>query len=277
MKSNSILAIDAGGTFLKSTIINNGILKDVKFVPVNSNGSKEEILNSFLDTISLWDREGFCDIRIAIPGPFNYSESMSLSRHKFSALYGLNLADEIRYHCDLTDIDIFFFSDTNTFLKGQIYLHPDLLGKRVAAITIGTGLGLSLFYDGRIITNENGGPREVIFNLPVNDQEILEDYVSNRGICNHYNERSKTIICTSAKEVAQINNFIAKEVYLEMGNMLGKFLKPILKKHKIDILIVGGQISKSYSMFKKTLTKQLVDVQIICFDNIDNVTFYGLL
>lgn len=47
------------------------------------------------------------------------------------------------------------------------------------------------------------------------------------------------------------------QVFEELGFTLGQVLKPVLSDFKAECLVLGGQISKSFSLFAKPLKQQL--------------------
>ena len=103
MEKPVALGVDIGGSHItaalidleKRTIIENSIKRSA----VNSQESKEVILNAWVDIIN----EAFYGlpnsskyVGIAMPGPFNYEQGISLikDQDKFKALYQINVKEE---------------------------------------------------------------------------------------------------------------------------------------------------------------------------------------
>lgn len=254
--SKAYLCIDAGGTFFKYTAFdeNGNQIIPVDEIPANSNGSKEDILSGYKQLFDKASREfDICKVGIATPGPFDYINKMSLMEHKFKSLYKVKLGDELEKVFN-KKIPIMFMSDTNAFLKGAYDGEVSAIG-----ITIGTGLGIAVSVDGKLITNDFGGPAEVIYNKPVDSSSIAEDYVSGRGIAKEY-EKITGKSGFSAKDVSEFarkGDEAAKKVYSHMGTVLGNAMKEIVVKYDTQLLFLGGQISKSADLFSESIQREI--------------------
>lgn len=271
------LSLDIGGSFVKSAIVgSDGVLLEKSFqtVPINSQGSKKEIIETFTRTIESAFRMAedlkieIMGIGISIPGPFNYKECFSLMKHKFHAIYGLDLKQEFIKRLSLTeDFLIRFEHDAHAFLRGEVWRGAAQGYSRVVGITLGTGLGAAFMADNKIMANSSGGPLYSIWNMPYEDG-IVEDKVSKGGIIAGYKKLVKQSPDDfGVKEIASLalkeKDKISLQVFKETGFVLGSVLKPILFDFKAECLVVGGQISKSFSFFAKSLRNQLDSVSTL--------------
>ena len=168
-----ILLLDVGGTFIKCS--------DGREIPINSDGSREEISRSFAEAVGAFiDNPARTDnvgIAVAIPGPFDYERGIFLMKHKFAAVYGDNFRDVAGIP---SGIELRFTHDVNCMLSGEMRYGNGREYSRVALVTLGTGLGFAMSIDGHILKNETGSPLVSIFGIPYRDG-ILEDYASKRG------------------------------------------------------------------------------------------------
>lgn len=78
MCSSGILMLDVGGTFIKCS--------DGRTVPVDSDGSREDIVSSLC--LALQSPMEYGRVAVAIPGPFDYSAGIFRMDHKFAAVKG---------------------------------------------------------------------------------------------------------------------------------------------------------------------------------------------
>src|SRR5687767_11621567 len=102
MKDSFVLGIDIGGSHLTAALVNEVTRK---FVPdsyarmrVNSKGTVEEILESWTTAVhDIYKKHPVKDKRvgIAMPGPFDYENGISLIKglDKYEALYKLNVKE----------------------------------------------------------------------------------------------------------------------------------------------------------------------------------------
>ncbi len=247
MTSCKFLAIDAGGTFFKYALLNENaeFLSEIKKIPVNEKGTIEDIINSYKKIFD--DIKDFSYVTVSTPGPFDYEKGISLMKHKFCSLYGKPLREKLE---ELSGKRVCFLSDSNAFLLGESYgLYENSIG-----ITIGTGLGFSAMKNGKLCTDENGGPCERPYCLPYKDL-TAEDYISGRGLEKRYKNVSGNSL--NAKEIAELaekGDLTALNVYREMGIAIGEILSQFVAKYKADILIIGGQVARSLNLFEKEIS-----------------------
>ncbi|MHA1833890.1 MAG: ROK family protein [Candidatus Baldrarchaeia archaeon] len=266
------LAIDVGGTYLKSAIItSHGTLLKNTFrrVPINSQGTAEEIIQTFVNVInSALNKAKSLEVDIAgigigMPGPFDYKKGISWMKHKFSSIYGLNLKTELISRLNLKKtLPIQFENDAWVFLRGETWRGAARGYNRIVGLTIGTGLGSAFMVGDEIVTKGPGIPADAwIGGLPYGDG-IVEDRVSRRGIIARYRELvGNTYSGEDVKEIAlkglKNGDKNSLKVFREIGIILAEVLTPILSDFRAECLVFGGQISKSFSLFENPL-KQLL-------------------
>lgn len=252
------LLLDVGGTYIKCS--------DGRTIPIDSDGTREEIASSLRAALGEADSAA-----IAIPGPFNYNDGTFLMKHKFVDVYGERFANLVGRPSG----NFKFIHDVNCMLLGEVVSGAGKGYKRAALIALGTGLGFSMYVDGKVLTNETGSPLVSIWKLPYRDG-ILEDYVSKRGILGRYGDYA-----ISVKEIARRayeGDSKARRVFAETGSIIGQSIKPILAEYDIQTLLLGGQISRSSDLFIPAITSELPSaLQISPISDFDNATFKGLL
>ena len=283
------LLLDVGGTFIKCS--------DGREIPVSSDGSREEISASFAEAVG-----GFCGdaeagqgsnsttnsaacdpqsgsgIAVAIPGPFDYERGTFLMRHKFSAVYG----ESFREVAGVPEgVGLRFIHDVNVMLAGEMSDGNGRGFSRAALVALGTGLGYAMSIDGHILRKETGSPLISIFALPYRDG-ILEDYASKRGFLRTFRELGGQGADT-VKEIAALadgGDASAQETFRMVGETIAEAISPILKEYKIECLLFGGQISRSFSLMERSVREGLSDVaclrSISPVSDFDNATFNGL-
>lgn len=279
MASKTIL-LDVGGTFIKCS--------DGREVPIDSDGTREEIASSLREALS-----GAEMAAIAIPGPFRYADGTFLMKHKFAAVYGEKFADLVAPEgdCPKGASALFlatagqlpsgaapryrFIHDVNCMLLGEMVGGAGKAYERVALVTLGTGLGFALSVDGEILCNALGSPRIVIYNRPFRDG-ILEDYVSKRGFLRGWEG-------ITVKELAQRafeGDAAARERFRDRGSILASGLAPLLREYGIQCLLFGGQISRSYALMAQAVEEGLREVDSLQYvgpvSDMDHATFNGL-
>ena len=290
MTDKSVVLLDVGGTFVKGGIADSAgkLAEGVTWqVPVRSEGSREEILESLEKSI----REGIMKskelgmsavgLAATFPGPFDYNSGIPLMRHKFAAIYGLNMKDWFRNIAG-NDFKVSFAHDVNAQLSGEMFCGAGVGYKNVCVITLGTGLGFAFSIDGKIQYSSTASPARSIYNMPYGNG-ILEDYVSKRGFMRLYRELSgKDEPELTVKEIgvrAGIREPAALATFARVASILAGAVSPVLAGIGTECLLVGGQISRSYIFMEDTLRRGLAGVaslkHLSPVANIKEAALYG--
>lgn len=276
---NFIVALDFGGTFLKWTLISPvdpySPLPKRYFskTEVNSQGSKDEILGVFINAIKKAFRIAdslkinIQGIGISTPGPFDRDNGISLMKHKFGAIYGVNLRREIIIRLDLRDnFPIKFMFDSSSFITGEAFFGAARSFSRIIGITLGTGIGSVFMTDKKVIEKGKGLPAEggsYLFNMPYNGG-IVEDKISSKAIIDIYKKLrgkwSDDIDVEKISNMANGGDMISLEVFREFGQVLGKIIKIVSTDFKPECIVFGGGISKGFHLFSDTLKTELKSI-----------------
>lgn len=287
MKSNRIVLLDVGGTFIKSAlgVAGKGALEGTFMsIPMSSAGTAEEIANAFRAAVSVQiiraEQEGYAvdTVCAAIPGPFDYEKGIFLMKHKFAAVYGLSfrqiLGDVIAPGTRLA-----FVHDVNGALLGAITADTSLKEGCVAMITLGTGLGFAYAVDGQVQKSETGSPAKGLWNTSYNGG-ILEDYVSRRGIIRIYKDLGgKLAEGEDVKDIslrARSGDKAALEAFSKVGQHLAAGASQVIADLDIRQIIFGGQISRSFDLIEKSLCEGLPrNVKVGVSSDIEGLVLVG--
>lgn len=263
-KMKNILLLDVGGTEIKGSAAdeNGKILFDAKRFPSCSKENREQILENFCGIFR--ELSNLCDtapagIALAFPGDFDYRNGICLIKgiEKYESIYGVNLrgcflefAQSLGWCNNKSDFPIVFINDVEAFALGESENE-----KRLFALAIGTGAGSAFLIDGRPAPSGTFGVPENgwIYNTPFNGSQI-DDWLSRRGIMK-ISEKYLGYSC-DGKELADLcarNNKQALEAYNEFGSLLCYAAEPFITDFKPDAMSLGGQVTKSFSLFGKQL------------------------
>ena len=292
----SYIIIDVGGSFLKSAVLNeNGFVHASSYFTAKSHSghdSKEKILQTFAESIAhglhfINENEmEMGGIGIAIPGPFDYRNGISLMTHKFQTLYEMNLKDLLVEATGINpDLPFVFVQDANAVLYGEQWKGNAKDFTNAAVVTIGTGLGFAHSQNGIVQCNELGSTLISIFKTPYGDG-ILEDYVSKRGVLKMYStfagkETADNMKVVDIAKLADEGDVNAIATFREVGRILSEAIAGILAEKNIECLLFAGQISRAFHHFEATIKEGLKDVgclkRIALVKSIDYAAFYGVL
>lgn len=202
------LAIDAGGTFMKGGVLENGILLPEPYLeqPSRSEADAESFTAHFASLIirlagaymkgsGTPEHDVTFRIGTAFPGPFDYERGISRIRGlgKYEQLYGLPVGELLkkelrrraglpgsdRWMQTLADADIAFGNDAVLFGMGAAKRYP---GERLLCLTLGTGLG-SVFMDrGRTVSGSDGVPESGMLYAETFEGAPVDGQFGRRGV-----------------------------------------------------------------------------------------------
>lgn len=256
-------------TLINLTHLNSPIAKEYFHkIVIDPKASSEIIIKTFIQAIKTAFKKASLSklkvtgIGVSMPGPFNYEEGISLMKHKFRAIYGLNLKKEFTGHLKLNEnFPIKFIGDPLAFLMGEACLGAVKDCTRVIGITLGAGIGAAFMINRQIALKGKGIPSNgELWRLPYNGG-IVEDKVSQYALIRRYKELGgrlyRDLDVDKFSFFAFKGDKISLEVFEELGSELGEMLRPIASEFKADCIVFGGGISKSFSLFAKSLKKKL--------------------
>lgn len=295
MDNRCFLLLDVGGTFVKSIVARfDGelIASSEDSVPVNSDGERSEIEQSFAEVIACGASKVaslggvVSGVGIAFPGPFNYEMGVSLMDHKFSALKGVSLMDFFHSLPQIgADCPVVFMHDVTSAVLGELSFGAGRGWKNVALVTLGTGLGFAHSVNGEVQMDAMGEPVRSLYDRVYGDG-VLEDYASKRGFLRAYAEvrgcaNPDNLTVADIGALAKAGDAEALQTFERVATILVGELKPILAEFNIECLLFGGQISRSFAFMEPALNALKGDVptlkQISAMGNISTSAPLGLL
>lgn len=271
MKSFAI-GVDIGGTHVSCAACDmdkqNYLPETLSEHDIDNQGLKEEIIRiwsiTIQETIDKIGKENLSGIGFAMPGPFDYANGVALfkgNNKKFESLYGVNISFEIRKRLNLPEnIPIRFINDATAFAIGEDWIGKTKGTSRSLAITLGTGFGSAFLADrlpvvAGIEVPENG----CVWHLPF-ENGSADDYFSTRGFINRFKQQTQ-IELSGVKELADLveTTSIAKDLFEDFGYKLGQFLHPWMERFGVETLVMGGNITKSFSLFGPKMQEYLTE------------------
>lgn len=267
------LCLDIGGTEIKVNILNK---EKQPFYTENvcyeskARQDQHSILQHFkviitenLQIMNENDAE-LLGIGIAFPGPFDYENGISLIRgiRKYDAIYQVNLKELMGQWIIALGFKattpIIFENDASSFAQGE-YRYGVAKGKNKGIfITLGTGCGSTFIENHHIVKNKYG----------LNEAGMVYDTPFLAGTIDEHLSASGLLDIAQANNVtnpdgyhlslaAEKGDMTARRVFNQFGGQIAQGLSPFIQSFTPDILVFGGQISRSLKWMIDSLLEQL--------------------
>jgi glucokinase len=304
MREGIYLAFDVGGTSIKAGVIDaSGRILEHTLSQYESkaNGSSEEILDHFVhiavDQLQQADPDGLeriAGIGYAFPGPFDYEQGISYIQglNKFEALYGKHVGDRLLERMQLNNLlaDRFkpeamlrFENDAALFAMGETHYGQAATYQRAVCLTLGTGIGSGFVEAGRLIKHRDDIPDNGwVYHLPYRSS-IVDDYISRRGLLQLAHELGIDLQNRDVKELAEAacrGDQASILLFDSFGSRMAEALEAALKTFSPDIIVLGGQISKSGELFVQSFSCELihrgVHVPVVLSNDTLRITLLGI-
>lgn len=264
MKNPVVLGVDIGGSHITAALVN---LKPGTLIPssrqrkyVKSDDAAEIILDHWVEVMN----EAFRDspaaeriIGIAMPGPFDYDEGISLlkDQDKFKTLYLVNIKNELAARLNIEPGSIRFINDAAAFLQGEVFGGAARNHDQVIGLTLGTGLGSSFCRNG--IAED-----AALWNAPFKEG-IAEDYLSTRWFVDRYFQLTGKVI-GGVKEISltECRDQEVGQIFKEFGHNLALFISALVEKEPAEVIVLGGNISNAHPCFMPYLEQSLESLQV---------------
>ncbi|MEO8109912.1 MAG: ROK family protein [Ginsengibacter sp.] len=251
MRDYKVIGIDIGGSHITAGMVDmksREVMRDtLTRRHVDSKASAGEIITAWaavIDKLFNDYPQAEKKIGIAMPGPFDYEEGISLIKglDKFEGLFGLNIKKLLAEKLKIDSADILMMNDASCFLKGEVFSGAAVNCNNVIGVTLGTGLGSARFHDGEIYDGD-------LYYTPYKDA-TAEDYLSSRWFLKSY----KKATGNDAKNVKELSEKIYEDpninsLFIEFGKNLGHVLLSYAKKQSCETIVIGGNIIKAWELF----------------------------
>ena len=257
-----ILAVDIGGTFIKSALIDSeGKIYKREKTPTQAQESKEVVLANLKKAFDKVYEPGVSGLGLGSPGCIDPKKGSVNAVENIPCLNGLSLTDFFKREYKIpAAID----NDANNAAKGEYLFGAGQKKRNFMGLTLGTGVGGGLVLDGSFHRGVNNYAGEIGHMVYIPDgapctcgkRGCLEAYASATAIIRSAQSMLKRglptklkkhdpkeidskLICDLAKEGDAICLSIIQDVAKALGVVLGSAINLL----NLECLVLGGGIS----------------------------------
>lgn len=239
------IAIDLGGTNVRvASVLPEGEVGRVLVEPCRSTGSEGEVLDqlfSMIDDLITPEVDG---IGIGVPSVVDTERGIVYNVVGIPSWKEVHLKESLeeRYH-----VGVAVDNDCNCFALGVTRFGKDGPHREAFCATLGTGVGGSLVVNGLLYRGRNAGAGE-IGSIPYLDKDY-EYYCSSRFFV------GKGTTGKDAAVAAANGDPEARAIMEEFGGHIGKLVQMIMFAYDPSVVILGGSIAKSFSLYSEPMWK----------------------
>ncbi len=238
------ITLDLGGTNIRAAIVENGICRNRISQPCRSDASENVVIKQITDMIAslLNIVSDNCDgIGIGVPSIVDPREGIVYNACNIPSWKEVHLKKILQKQFN---IEVRVNNDCNCFALGETYYGSGKGYSDVVGVTLGTGIGCGLIFNGRLHTGIICGAGEM-GSLPYLDSDY-EHYCSSLWLRDKYSTTGAQLASRAAD-----GDMGALKIWEEYGHNLGEFTKAILFAYAPQIMVVGGGIAAAMPYFIK--------------------------
>ncbi len=245
----NMIGVDLGGTNIRAgKIANDKIIKLTK-APTPGKGSVDEVLEQIFIVIDSCFDSNTTSIGVGVPSVVDVEKGIVYDAVNIPSWKAVPIKDilEKRYK-----VPVYVNNDANCFVVGEKYFGKAKLYKNIVGVTLGTGLGCGLIFNGKLYEGTNCGAGE--FGMVPYLQHNVEYYCSGQFFTDE-----KKISAVDHFKLAQKGDPTALQIFDEYGFHLGVVLKSILYSYDPEIIMLGGSVAQSFEYFKDAMFHAMQD------------------
>jgi len=242
-----VLGIDIGGTYLKIGRVENGVIVKQTFNCVDSKATEEETLFSLFEAIDSIINSDVTAIGIGVPAVVDPITGVVYDVQNIPSWKEVALKEIVEQRYNLP---VYLNNDANCFALGEKIFGKGKDYENFIGLSIGTGIGMGIIINNNLYNGVLCGAGEV--GMLAYKDGIMEEYSSSFFFSKNYHQTAEELSLNAAEGDEK-----ALQAYSEFGLHLGECIKSILYMYAPEAIILGGSISKSFSLFKESMELSL--------------------
>ncbi|PWJ59865.1 glucokinase [Dyadobacter jejuensis] len=264
------LGIDVGGTNVKMGIVDatNGRISNFYSHDTASWRTSGHFIERLGDAISLQLAEfpEVSRVGIGVPGLITRDRTTLIEITAIPEIDGMEIVPDLKKR--FPDHDFFLENDANAAALGEYYFGEDKLPEDYIFVTLGTGIGGAAIIDKKVFKGGGGNAMEP-GHVPSRNEKVLERNIGKKELLDMANQMRAnytgstqlpsdgTISTTGLVAAATNGDELAKQIFLEMGYMLGEGLVSMVRILDITTILIGGGISASFEFIMPAINERL--------------------
>jgi len=245
----NIIGVDLGGTNIRAGKIVGQEITLIKSSPTPSQEPEEVVTEAICAVIDQCIDEHTQSIGVGVPSVVDVENGIVYDVVNIPSWKEVHLKEilEKKYK-----VPVYINNDANCFALGEKYYGKARSCKSIVGLTIGTGMGSGLIFNGKLFEGKNCGAGEVGNITYLNSN--YEHYCSGQFFA-----EEKSVSAFDAFNLAESGDEAAIQMFAEYGFHMGQAIKTVLYAYDPEIIILGGSLTKSYAYFKSAMFDAVQD------------------
>jgi glucokinase len=246
------IGIDVGGSSIKAGIVDKKgkIIKKI-VLPAEAEKGRKAVVNNIIKALKILLKENkrIFSICFGVPGIIDKNGHVSYSPNL--PLSNFSLGRELKSSIKKK---LFFANDADCFALAQLNF-GNAKGKNTAiCLTLGTGIGSGIIINKKLFTSRGApelGHTTIKFDSSskcCGNNGCLESFIGRKS----FSEEPLEVYKKALK-----GNKSAIKKFEEYGKYLGIALSNFINIFNPEIIILGGEVSNAFSLFKKSMQAEI--------------------
>jgi len=264
------LGIDVGGTNVKMGIVDasDGRISNFYSHDTASWRSSGHFIERLGDAIALQlvEYPAVKKVGIGVPGLTDRARTKLIEITAIPEIDGIAIVPDLKER--FPNHDFFLENDANAAALGEYYFGEDKLPEDYIFVTLGTGIGGAAIIDKRVFKGGGGNAMEP-GHVPSKNGKVLERNIGKKELLDMANTMRAaytgttqlpsdgTISTTGLVAAASEGDELAKQIFFEMGYLLGEGLVSMIRILDITTILIGGGISASFEFILPAINDRL--------------------
>ena len=270
---DNIIGVDLGGTNIRAGRVIDGKIEKIAKQKNPSKQSENVILEKIISVIGECFNSNTKGIGVGVPGLVDVEKGIVFDVVNIPSWNAVPLKEilENQFH-----VPVYINNDANCFAIGEKYYGKGKSFNSIVGLTLGTGLGCGLVFNGQLYEGNNCGAGE--FGEIQYLQHNYEYYCSGQFFF-----KEKGIDAESAFNKAISGDKACCGYFKEFGSHLGQVVKSILYAYDPEIIIIGGSLTNAFKLFGDSVLSAIQDFEYmntikrikIEISELENSAIYG--
>ncbi len=259
MPAEIAVGIDLGGTKIAAGLVTgeSKVLSEVR-VPTEADKPTDRILSNMVGAVRSAVKEAgvsmdaVTGVGIGSPAPLDMENGIILSTGNLPSLHGFPIVARL---AEALGKRVVLNNDANCYGLAEARFGAGAGARVCCGLTLGTGMGGFLVFDGQVYNGPRGAGAEVWCSPYQGDQ--VEEKVSGRGIARNYKKLTEKV--ATAKELAEMaraGDADALMAWREFGRDLATPVAWLCNLCDPDIVVLGGSLTRAWDLFRDDLFEQ---------------------